>query len=548
MIEKISERELHMIDYLRHSAIERDNESDFFTGKFCPTNSWLYYWERAKEWMAPVFKDGLILKKKIFSTIPDNELYYSLQDNVLNTVYGNIVKKNIIKYIFENSNYKQVIDRYNSFNRTHIEAYIESDFFTSGNLAENTYNNDDFEISGLPNGKVLKVVHGCKLMKILGKIAQLADCAQEFEEFRLAHSRIMNQASLQSNLCISIHPLDFMTASVNENDWRSCMHWEDGEYRRGVIEMMNSPCVVVAYLESGHERLSIGPEAWNSKKWREFFIVDKNFISGIKGYPYWNRDIEKTTLLWLKELFAPLSEKEYSDKVVTWQFGHFIYDEGANSVCEIEFDCGPAMYNDFYGDNEYQTILAKNFSEKSYCNYSGASICVCCGEENNFDSEGVLCCNDCVEKYYCCICGDLIYRERDLINHDGRCYCSYCYENLPTCDFCEEVVDPDNDTDAFEFYVGPNTIKKYNTYDYYSIEDNIQPSAERGFLACGCCAPKIFRKSFDELYSRHTTVRRFYHRTPLIPIEEITDFGKTTIDEETIKDIELAETEDYLKF
>lgn len=536
MIEKISDKELHMITTYRH-AVGDDTDNDFFIGEYCSTNDWLFHWEQNKQWMEPVFKNSLILKKRITSSIPDNELFYNLHDNLLNTSIGKCVKYRIINYISEYSNYAKIVNPEGYYLKDFIESQIEANFFTSGALADNIYNGCNFEITPKESLRPLKVVKGCKIMKILGKIAAYAECLTEFEEFRLIHSRIMNQANLQSNLCISIHPLDYMTASVNENDWRSCMHWEDGEYRRGVIEMMNSPCVVVAYLESDHEHLQNYNCDWNSKKWREFFIVDENFISGIKGYPYWNRDLETTTLLWLKELFTPIVSnygKEFSNNIIQWDFGTKAIDKGANSSVHFDFDCGPAMYDDFYGDNYYLSILTKDFNpEGSFeYNYSGPSICVVCGNEGDFDSEGSLCCEDCIEKYYCCKCGDLVYRKEDLIKYNGRYYCYYCFQELPECDFCEDTIDPDNDN-VFEFYVSKadlNVNYNYSSEDFYESEDIILPQDHCAYKACECCVNKIFKDGNQEWYKPHANYRHFYQRIPIVNIKDLADCAFDFID------------------
>ena len=164
-------------------------------------------------------------------------------------------------------------------------------------------------------------------------------------------SRVRNTAEINANLCLSIHPLDYMTASYNDNNWHSCMNWLQGEYRRGVIEMMNSKCVVVAYLESAHDKLTFyGADVhyWNSKKWREFFIVRPNYITGIKGYPYWNRNLEDTVLFWLKDLYKDVFSGKYSNSISVWSYDNAVSDRNYNVSVNFDFDCGPAMYNDFY--------------------------------------------------------------------------------------------------------------------------------------------------------------------------------------------------------
>ena len=62
---------------------------------------------------------------------------------------------------------------------------------------------------------------GCKIMKILRKLAILVDSEALFESNRLRQSQIMNDARIKATLCLSIHPIDYLTASLNENNWRS---------------------------------------------------------------------------------------------------------------------------------------------------------------------------------------------------------------------------------------------------------------------------------------------------------------------------------------
>ena len=119
------------------------------------------------------------------------------------------------------------------------------------NLATNSYEGVTVEIP-LPTGKSLKVNRGCRALKTLGKLIEgFGLDMKEFEQYRIKHSQILNQKKLKGTLCISIHPLDYVTMSDNDSGWESCMSWENsGCYRQGTVEMMNSTCVVVAYLEA----------------------------------------------------------------------------------------------------------------------------------------------------------------------------------------------------------------------------------------------------------------------------------------------------------
>ena len=108
---------------------------------------------------------------------------------------------------------------------------------------------------------------------------------------------------MDGELCLSIHPMDYMTMSDNDNNWQSCMNWmNNGDYRLGTVECMNSPYVLVAYLHNPNHSMSIGPYEWNSKHWRELFIIHPEMISEVKGYCFQDENLTNTILMWIKEL------------------------------------------------------------------------------------------------------------------------------------------------------------------------------------------------------------------------------------------------------
>jgi hypothetical protein len=102
----------------------------------------------------------------------------------------------------------------------------------------------------LKDGKVLKIRNGSRPMRSIRKIAESYGI-EGFEHFMNKHSECLNQKSLKGTVHMSIHPMDYMTMSDNNEGWESCMSWaNDGCYKQGTVEMMNSPCAVVGYLES----------------------------------------------------------------------------------------------------------------------------------------------------------------------------------------------------------------------------------------------------------------------------------------------------------
>lgn len=290
-------------------------------------------------------------------------------------------------------------------------------------LATNFYEDETFEIIPVGCEKAIKIQHGCKITRVLGKIAQAAHLPH-FEEFRILHSQVLNQKMLKGRLCLSIHPLDYMTMSDNDCDWNSCMSWQNvGCYRQGTVEMMNSPCVVVAYLRSDEDMyLASGDFPWSNKKWRELYIVTPEMIGNIKSYPYTNENLTKATLDWLKEL---ADTDTFTDEIIEYvPFEGFDFN---NKVISIQPRTNH-MYNDFSHSRKQFAYLNKNLKEYYTFNYSGKSECMLCGELNPYFPNDEALVGECCERIgYCDYCGDS-YDPDDLTEVDGEYLCPYCVE------------------------------------------------------------------------------------------------------------------------
>ena len=231
---------------------------------------------------------------------------------------------------------------------------------------------------------------------------------KSFDDFRCKHSIITEQKEIKSTLVLSIHPMDFMTASDNSLNWESCISWTQyGGGRTGTLELLNSNNVICAYLESNNDyifkRNAIKEEekeySWSNKKWRQFFYIEKDIIMGGKAYPYENLDITETVLLILKDLakenfnwtytFGP---EQYGDMKHVFNGNRMEHQK--NWICSgdtyktnIIFD-GNAMYNDMMNDNTYYYLCIRNKPKRSkVISYSGKAYCICCGEPfKPFDS------------------------------------------------------------------------------------------------------------------------------------------------------------------
>lgn len=281
----------------------------------------------------------------------------------------------------------------------------------------------------------------------------MPNAIQDFDDFRIAISQFTNQRSLEGNLQLSIHPLDYMTMSMNGCNWRSCMSWENGEFRMGTVEMMNSPMVVEAYVASSDKWcIPDSTYEWSNKKWRELFIVCDECIASIKGYPYCHNPLEKEIIKWIADLAKEnLGVTYITDNLITKQW--------SSDICNqlgLLFETN-LMYNDFGCRPEgspHTIALNRNYiknEEPRRIVYSGATECMICGRveylstvynpEMLFTVEADLHCPICAGLYHCENCHRWVYDLYSTPNNEhlcNRCYCDLfkpnAFSNMPPID------------------------------------------------------------------------------------------------------------------
>lgn len=291
----------------------------------------------------------------------------------------------------------------------------------------------------------------------------LDDLETLVEELRLFVSMVNNQRRISGTLSISIHPFDYMTMSEPENGWTSCMEWCEcggGEYHAGTLEMMTSPCVVVAYLEAKDK---IHPcdisFTWNKKKWRELFIVDRDFISGIKGYPFHNGNLEKQVFEMLNDLAKEnwgitynvnnIQNNRYNccsvnGKTITF-YTHFMYND-------YEYNCPNMIFN-----IDVDGKVLENYRESSDIDltyfYGDKCFCIQCGKERNVDHdderEDRINCEHCSDDIRCSHCGEWI-NIYDAVRLENGCYvCDECASELEKCASCGKLSFSDDSDEVF---------------------------------------------------------------------------------------------------
>lgn len=468
LLDQISEEEYKLIErYIDDYAFDYD------TRRVVPVKTLLTPWAEAKsDYLSKIFKDSLILKKDIKIEKEQEVLLHDMKD---------LLRENDFAYNYHRKICSKFEEKAFTSNRPYVYNYDSPDYILYHNicslmqvqnLISNTWEETPFEIVfpfPYNDVKPIKVNKGTKITRVLQKLAKVFSLEESYEEFRIAHSQILNQKMLTGELCISIHPMDYMTMSDNDCGWGSCMSWIDsGEYRQGTVEMMNSPMVIVAYLTSKNNMAFANGCEWNSKKWRELYIITEDLITNVKSYPYENPTLTKHILSWLKELVEAEKISKYSDDCKEYK----IRDAGSNmrispTTCYMYNDFGTGNQNfAYFGENIY-----KNHENNYYTfNYSGLSECMACGAVNiDVPGEGFLVGDCCVNISKCEYCDEFI-DDSELIEIDGMLFCRYCYEEHCLEDvFSEEQHFEENMTkltilseDETQIYTGFN----YSTYTW----------------------------------------------------------------------------------
>lgn len=331
-----------------------------------------------------------------------------------------------------------------------------------------------------------------KIMRAVRRVCELIcrktndlNLLDDFEQFRLDLSRAMGDRAISGTMCLSIHPLDFATASDNSNDWSSCMSWREGGcYRLGTTEMLNSPMVICAYLKSDVQRLEWGFHTWNSKRWRAWIIVTPDLILCNRNYPFSNDTLSHEAIEWVRELAAEHMNWHYATEVKT-------IDEWREQNLDLYFTTNH-MYNDTEGNEStlFATVnedriaeaLTKDRAFTIETNYSGLAECMHCGatDPDVFDANETLLCEECNNIHHCSCCGYEI-GESAYFDPDGNALCEDCFfDRCGICTECGETDWIDNMTTVAVPYNKTLFNKLTNT--------NVFSALDAGHYMCSCCS------------------------------------------------------------
>lgn len=292
-------------------------------------------------------------------------------------------------------------------------------------------------------------------------------------------SVILQEDKIKGTLCVSVHPLDFLSSSENAYKWRSC-HALDGEYRSGNLSYMCDSATFMVYVR-GQEQAELphfpSNMLWNSKKWRTLlFLSDAaEMIFAGRQYPFSTQDGLNT--IGHKMAHMPVIGEFFKGYWWSWN-DYVIDDEDLYSryvrICrrlvaldEIVTDCSSLHYNDLkwsnYSHPQY-IYIPKSCDGGNCCSphFSiGAEVsCLWCGDHNIVDGSTMMC-DECELEYgtsdnenygYCDCCGRRMHwDDLEYITDDYR-VCPDCFqEKAFICPQCGEVIFAGD-----EIYYAPN--------------------------------------------------------------------------------------------
>lgn len=477
LIERLSQNDLDLFQkYINYYGLNPGSSSyrSTETPEFL-----LRFWDKAKsEYLWKLMGENFILEKEVSYCESPDKLRIQIDCNPTINKFIRIFKNKISNDFPWGSDEGNV-----------LRALVQSDFLAANKIGY-IYTDKDGDFFQFCNIKFnekdkIKIENTTKPLRALGKIAKFLHLESEFEEFRLEHSRILNQKALSGTLCLSIHPMDYITMSDNNSGWDSCMKWNGaGSYRMGTVEMMNSPMVIVAYLKSKVSEYTWHNNVWNDKHWRILITVSPDAVISIKGYPYSHEELTKNCLQWILELGA---------KNLQWNFNQIVEMPDASTFQYVDknfyfigYECD-RMYNDFGCATHWgafpkiDTQASKDDPIILKPNYSGVTECMCCGHETDWlYDESFVFCSDCASEdensVSCSHCGGS-WDSEDMYWIDDEAICPDCldevagecsirrqyefYENLVAVYLAREDDNPDVEDD-YEVYIHKDFI--------YSIE------------------------------------------------------------------------------
>jgi hypothetical protein len=279
-------------------------------------NKYLRIWAESKFSTYKIFNRSLLVKREI-----DLELDETLVEDFVSEI-----KSKFPKYVF-------------------LLSSIEPECWVKNEITEECFYDNKENFAYFP-----AIKQGMKLSKALAIIT-------EDKDFEKAYNAIFQNRKIKTTAFISIDPYDFLTSSINKNNWSSCHGIDDGDYATGAVAYMLDQSTVMSYVSNGVEQLYniFGYQfKGNSKSWRMNIVIDgcTGSFAFSKSYPN-ESDIMKEEI---KNLILDTVSERFVERGFDTKFNYTPIVSRSYSSSETIFEKfldlvkeeGSFHYNDFF--------------------------------------------------------------------------------------------------------------------------------------------------------------------------------------------------------
>ena len=348
----------------------------------------------------------------------------------------------------------------NTFENDALAMFLEDNragFFKNEVVEGGTVRMSDGDIVDVPVG-----------MKLIKAFKYFESDPLTLKDLQTHASMIIQEDKVSGTLCISVHPLDFLSSSENTYNWRSC-HSLDGEYRAGNFSYMMDSSTVICYLKGAEDaKLPNFPDSvrWNSKKWRMllFFSTHWDVMFAGRQYPFFSRTALDIIMMQLKQKVAGGYWSEWhNDTLNSFNYAERNADGGSlmwNYVClnnelyktvdVIQDGKHTLHFNDLLRSSCYVPYYCFKYyrpvGETPVIRVGAEAPCLMCGHNHMVSTDSLLC-EECElefgdsqdDRYGYCDCCDrrMVIDDAHFIESAGQLVCEWCYDSLVTrCERC----------------------------------------------------------------------------------------------------------------
>ena len=332
------------------------------------------------------------------------------------------------------------------------------------------------------NSDALKIPKGMKLVKAFKFFESDPDVLSKIQS---AASMLIQENCVSGRLCLSVHPLDYLSASENNHNWRSC-HALDGDYRSGNLSYMVDSSTIMCYIKTkDNEILPNFPDTvpWNSKKWRVFLFLSDDWKALFAGrqYPFSSfegMNFVKDKMLpkyglghyqaWIEASLNTVTNQLTQEPLRT-RYPYIILGGYIRPIHQVIINKpGSLQFNDLLSSSSYVPMYTHVDNSDGLFTYpngftahcdttvsiGGSVKCLRCGCED-IELSGTMMCTQCELRYGDCVddsieicpcCGErYLYDDGVYIQSLDAVICPDCADNsCSRCDICGELY-PDGD-------------------------------------------------------------------------------------------------------